>query len=381
MNKILLSIGAVLLMLSCGGAGKSLMEVKVQNPSDFDRENEIVEADLNDQILSVLGSGQSEIIVVDQHNKQIPYQLITNGEDTPSSIIFPVGIKASQTTSYNILSGKPENFSPMVYGRLVPERKDDFTWENNRIAYRIYGPALQETGEISGGLDIWVKSTDQMIIDKWYKDDLAGVKSYHQDHGEGLDFYKVGPTLGLGMTAPISDNQLWLGKNFTSAEILDIGPLRITMKFKYAPFEVEDHEVTETRIISLDAYDYLNKVVNIFDSDASELELATGLVTSGDGTEPTWSDSENGIIVYEVPADAKNGTIFTGAINPQGYNEIKNDMNHFMGINYYKPGTEYVYYTGGGWSKSEFINGLDQWIDYLKIQKEKIDHPLIVNIK
>jgi hypothetical protein len=49
-------------------------------------------------------------------------------------------------------------------------------------------------------MDFWAKKTESLIIDKWYKDDLAGVASYHEDHGEGLDFYKVGRTLGLGMT-------------------------------------------------------------------------------------------------------------------------------------------------------------------------------------
>ena len=26
-------------------------------------------------------------------------------------------------------------------GRFVPERRDDFAWENDRIAFRVYGPA------------------------------------------------------------------------------------------------------------------------------------------------------------------------------------------------------------------------------------------------
>jgi len=43
-------------------------------------------------------------------------------------------------------------------GRLVPERKDDFTWENNRSAFRLYGPALKATGEISNGMDFWAET-------------------------------------------------------------------------------------------------------------------------------------------------------------------------------------------------------------------------------
>ena len=33
--------------------------------------------------------------------------------------------------------------TPKVYGRHVPERKDDFAWENEYAAFRMYGPALK----------------------------------------------------------------------------------------------------------------------------------------------------------------------------------------------------------------------------------------------
>ena len=40
-------------------------------------------------------------------------------------------------------------------GRQYPERLDDVAWENDRAAYRAYGPALQEKGERAFGYDIW----------------------------------------------------------------------------------------------------------------------------------------------------------------------------------------------------------------------------------
>lgn len=127
MNRILLTIGAALLMLSCGGGKSLLMEVSVQNPTGIDRENEIVEVDLADRVLRATGNGGSGIIVVDGDNRQVPCQLITNGGESAVSIIFPVSLKASEEKSFRIRGGTPEEFAPMVYGRLVPERKDDFT--------------------------------------------------------------------------------------------------------------------------------------------------------------------------------------------------------------------------------------------------------------
>ncbi len=66
---------------------------------------------------------------------QIPYQLVTNGTDSLETLIFPVTLAAGASGTYQIAVGEPETFQPLVYGRLVPERKDDFTWENNRTAF------------------------------------------------------------------------------------------------------------------------------------------------------------------------------------------------------------------------------------------------------
>ncbi len=358
-----------------------MVKVTVTNPTNIERNNEIVEIDLEkiNKKLS-LNSGQ-KMIVTNKSGDQLPFQLITNGNETPSSIIFAVSLKDGESSTYQIMPGTPNDFDPLVYGRLVPERKDDFTWENNRVAYRVYGPALQATGEISGGLDIWVKRTENLIINKWYKDDLAGKASYHHDHGEGLDFYKVGPTLGLGMTAPMYDDKLVLGKNFTKVEILDNGPLRISFKLFYAPYTVGETEVNETRIITLDANEYLNKVVKVFETnDKSNLKLATGFIVSGKDNHITFAENADGIIAYQVPTDKNYGTIFTGAINLMGYEDSKLANNHFLGINSYTSGKEYIYYTGGGWSKSGF-DSFEDWTNYLKKERVTKANPLKIKIK
>lgn len=377
MKKVVYLFVAVLLA-ACSVSQKQVL-VTIENPSSFERQNEIVGVQWNvlSQLLPLTDNQQ--IIVIDDSGQQLPFQLITNGSDSVQSVIFMVSLNSSEKKIYRIKIGKPQNFPPIVYGRLVPERKDDFTWENNRVAFRVYGPALQATGEISNGMDFWAKKTDSLIIDKWYKDDLSGVASYHQDHGEGLDFYKVGRTLGLGMTAPVDSDSLCLGKNFTSAEILDNGPLRITFKLNYDPYMTGRRTVLETRIISLDAYNQLNKVINVFETDTTELTLATGIVTIKDAPEVAYGDN-SGVIAYEVPADSQNGIIFTGVINPKGFGSIKSTYGHYVGFNSYVPGTEYTYYAGGGWSKSGFAN-FDEWTSYLKKQKDKLDNPLKISVE
>ena len=364
-------------------ASKNKVTLNISNPGSTDRENQMVEVAWRDLQQQLLLTENQTIIVIDSSGAQIPYQLVSNGSDSVETLIFPVTLAAGASGTYRIAAGEPETFQPLVYGRLVPERKDDFAWENNRTAFRVYGPALKATGEISNGMDFWAKKTDSLIIDKWYKNDLSGVASYHEDHGEGLDFYKVGRTLGLGMTAPVDHDTLCLGHNFVTAEILDNGPLRITFKLTYEPYMAGTQKVMETRIISLDAYSLFNKVTHIFETDTTEITVATGIVMPEENPEAnaastTFGDN-TGIIAYETPANEVNGTIYTAVIHPDGFGIIKVSNGHFLGLNSYQPGTPYTSYTGGGWSKAGF-DSFDEWKSFVKEAKANIDLPLIVEI-
>lgn len=365
-------------------SGQNEMLIAIHNTSSFDRNNEIVEIDWKKVQQKLFVKEGETVIVTDKSNNQITYQLVTKGKNSIESIIFPASVEADGESVFTISKGQPEFFKPLVYGRLVPERKDDFTWENNRTAFRVYGPALKSSGEISNGMDFWSKKTDELIIDKWYKNDLSKVASYHTDHGEGLDFYKVGRTLGLGMTAPVKDDTLCLGDNFITAEILDNGPLRISFELTYDPYFAGENKIMETRIISLDAYSLFNKVTNIFDTDTDLLTVATGIVMPEENPDMAASDatySDNtGVIAYETPADKENGRNYTAAIHPEGFGVIKASNGHYLGLNSYKPGEEYTYYAGGGWSKAGF-DSFEAWKEYVKTQKEIIDNPLIIEVK
>lgn len=357
---------------------KNKVTLTIQNNGTVDSENRMVEIPWSDLSTKLGTTAEKELILVDREGKQLPWQVVTNGTDS-ESIIFPVSLKAGESASFRLTRGEPESFETLVYGRLVPERKDDFAWENNRSAFRVYGPALKATGEISNGMDFWAKRTEALIIDKWYRDDLAGVASYHQDHGEGLDFYKVGRTLGLGMTAPVNQDTLCLGDNFVTAEIIDNGPLRLTFRLTYEPYSVGEDTVTETRTISLDAYSLFNKVTHLFKTDREILTVATGIVTDATET-PVTHTEESGIIAYQNPENKVNRTIYTAAIHPEGYEATKLLNGHIAGLNNIETGKPYTCYVGGGWSKAGF-NSFDDWVAFLKTEKEKINQPFTIDIQ
>lgn len=377
MKKIGLFLIACLMAASCTNAKK--LAINIKNDSKQDRTKELVEVLWSDVSQKVTPAEGSQIIVLDAAGKQLPYQFIYNGGSNIQSVVFPATVAAGQSAVYTITTGTPEAFKAKVYGRLVPERKDDFVWENNKAAFRMYGPALQATGEISNGIDVWVKSTDELVVDKWYKNDLSGVASYHQDHGEGLDFYKVGRTLGAGALAPYANDTIWLGKNFIKQEVLDNGPLRFTFRLTYAPFDVNGKQVTETRTISLDANNQLSKVIERFDMDTTSMQVASGIILRPEEGGIKEFSAEEGYMAYSEPNVKDKGIIFVATVSPVTFTEVKENCGHLLALNEYTKDSDYTYYTGGGWSKGGFATP-EEWFDYVKEFAYDVQHPLTVSI-
>ena len=142
-------------------------------------------------------------------------------------LVFQADFAPGETREFTLARGearKPRLADYRVYGRFVRERHDDFAWENDRVAFRIYGQAL-ETFEkeplTSSTVDAWSKRTRRLVLNDWYL-----VDDYHRDHGEGGDFYSAGRTRGCGGSGLMVDGALAVSKNFRSSRVLASGPLR-----------------------------------------------------------------------------------------------------------------------------------------------------------
>ena len=355
------------------------LAVTVFNPVGINRVNEIVEISQSKILKGLTLKKGEHFIILDNKSKQVPYQVVANLLSADSLVIFPATVAPRGNATYTICKGIPDAFKTRVYGRLVPERKDDFTWENDRVAYRVYGPALQATGEISNGMDFWAKRTDKLVVDRWYADELAHKSTYHTDNGEGLDFYKVGRTLGIGATAPYVADSLCYGGNFIRYRILDKGPLRITVKLEYAPFTAGKHQVAETRIISLDAGNQLNKISVSYQSSAP-LTLASGIVLRDNKAEKLFADTSKRYVTHAEPNDSVNGTIFGALVSVIPFDTVKAANKHVLAISKYQPNATYTYYAGGGWSKYGFKT-FEDWTKYVKVFSAKIRNPLRVSVK
>lgn len=385
--------------------------VTVTNPLAMERSDEMVEVSM-ETVTDRLGlADTAQIVVLNADGQQVPYQITYDGK-----VIFPAAIAAGGTATYTIQTGTPEAFDVKACGRCYPERMDDMAWENDLVAFRAYGPALQAKGERGFGYDLFTKyNTTEPMLEAMYakeldKETLAKIaelkktdpkaaaelsreRSYHIDHGYGMDCYAVGPTLGAGVAALMVNDTIIYPWCYKNQEILDNGPLRFTVKLEFTPLTVKgDSTVVETRLITLDAGSHLNKTVVSYSNLKETLPIVAGIVLhEPDGA--VVADAANGYITYVDPTTGPdNGKIFMGAAVPAVVKDAKtvlfsekekkernNADGHVLAVSDYEPGSEYVYYWGFAWDKAD-IKTADAWNRYMADFAQKVRNPLTVKV-
>lgn len=373
---------AALLALAAGCTQQHTIEVT--NASNANADGEMAEVPLAD-ILAAIGE---EFVISDPEGAEVPYQITYD-----SLVVFPADVPAGTTVAYRLVNGTPQKVDTIVYGRQFPERKDDMAWENDRSAYRAYGPALQESGERAFGYDIWTKSVATPILEQRFADDIERGISFHVDHGNGMDVYGVGPTLGGG-TAALLDSlgSIVFPYCYADYEILDRGPLRFTVRLDYRPMAIDgDSAVVEHRLISLDRGSWLNRTTVSYDGLSTPRQLAPGIVvhdSNPDGYE--LMEAEHAMAyadLTENPANG-NGTIYVGVVAPMSgamrYQALPEPagaaIGHILAPSTYTPGESYTYWWGSGWSKGG-VTDMDAWKNILATRSALAATPLKATVK
>lgn len=244
-----------------------------------------------------------------------------------------------------------------------PKRLTIVTWENDRIAFRVYGPALEGQQKTGSGIDVWVKSTRKLVIDRWYKGN-----DYLKDHGEGLDCYSVDRSRGCGGLGIWNGKSLDVSRVWKSHKIIANGPDRAVVELTYAPWDSGGRKVWETRRITLEAGSNLNRIESKIESNAPDpLTIGIGICRRvGDGGEATL-DKRKGMIAYWQPPQKDNGSIACGIlVEPASIERLANADGHYLELIKVTPGKPFIYYAGAGWSKSGDFADAQAWEKYLR---------------
>ncbi|MCI6503371.1 MAG: DUF4861 family protein [Prevotella sp.] len=367
-----------------------------------DNRCDIIELPAKD-IFSALGiGGGRQILVLDGDNVERPYQLTRDGKLLIQTYIAPLS-----TINLTIRCGEPKAARLDCNGRIYPDRSDDLAWENDKCAWRMYGPQMHGKGV--SGFDTFAKNVTYPIQDALYNSELTSYAinsqlkkagrgsewpqihrdryTYHRDRGQGMDAYTVGNTLGAGAPALLDGDNLILPDVYEKAEITENGPLRFTVRLQmYA-----QDGIKETRIITQDKGTHLAKVEVTYDGAKANTPVASGIVVHKSQPKAYVINKKEGYITYSDALDTpqgQNGQLFIACYYPKKMKAIKyqplseekaGGIGHVLGVTTLSQEKTFTYYAGSAWSKYD-VPTMTVWEQLIRHYANNIKNPLKVTI-
>ena len=340
--------------------------VTVSNPTDLQRQ----------ELIAIDGSGlpfavKDGVIVRDAFGIERATQLTHDGQ-----LLLDVHVRPNGTATYTLQPGIPAAIRSWVGGRQYPERLDDIAFENDRIGFRLYGPALQRKREKGYGHDVWVKRTTELILDELYRNDPK--ISFHLDYERGLDCYAVGPTLGCGTPCMIRDGKIVYPWCYETYKILEKGPLRFSVQVDFPAVD----SITEHRILSLDKGSNFCEATVWYDGLQQPTDVAAGLAIRPGDPDPVVIGKD--YVHYADPTidpERHQTQIYSALLFPDQPVTITQQESHALGImRDYQSGQRFHYYFGAAWSEFD-VRTQQEWQSRIEWFIGAKQQPLQVTIK
>jgi hypothetical protein len=379
----------ILSCIACNPTQVPLKTIVITNALPFERSNETVTIDLQG-----IASQSEKAFSIVQAGSETPLlsQIVDIDEDgVPDQLLFQPSIAGESSETFELLESSADSSSTQdltCFSRFVPERTDDYAWENDKVAFRTFGPEAQRMkeagikgGTLTSGIDGWLKRVDYPIIDKWYHKETSDLGSYHEDTGEGLDNFHVGVSRGIGGSAvPIGGNYV-VSKNFVTWKTHSVGPIRTSFTLTYENWSAGDKTVEESKTISLDRGSHLSHIQhNIQGVDT----IAIGLTLHENDGEATVNMDQEWLSYWQPHGDSDIGmavVICDGAmVDSDKYITDAKDESHlyaWVKVN----GNEASYYSGFGWRKSGQFNSSEEWNNYIQQFAQQLETPLTIEVQ
>ncbi|MEE9364423.1 MAG: DUF4861 family protein [Cellulophaga sp.] len=386
--KSIICLICLCILISCSPKEKELV-ISVKNTLDMDRSFETValnKEDLMVEDISIIG-------IKDMQTKELEttQTVDSDGDGIMDQLLFQPEITANSENRYAVVIIQPNQqleVEDYCYSRFVPERTDDYAWENNKVAFRVFGPTAQKMkeeaipgGTLSSGVDAWLKRVSHPIINNWYKKEIETEGTYHEDTGEGLDNFHVGISRGVGGLAIKKNNTYYFSKNYTKWKTITTGPIRTSFYLEYKDWDADGTAIKESKIISLDYGNNLSKFeTTIIGSDiiAAGLTLhkKDGIVTTNmeKGWISYWQHHENSELGMAIVANPSSFSDY------EKYDvEAKDLSNLYAHLKVSE--NKIIYYAGFGWKESGQFKNRKEWETYLGVFAKKIITPLEVEVQ
>ena len=358
------------------------LAVRAVNKLPIARPSETIE--LSSKDLSALGAKDlATIHVKDAAGRDLLCQAVdTDGDYTPDMVIFQADFAPGESKSFTASTGSRWVYTRdqfKAYGRFARERFDDFAWENDRIAHRMYGKALETWVReplTSSTVDIWSKRVSRPVINDWYM-----VDNYHTDTGEGADFYSAGPSRGCGGNGLWAEDKLWVSKNFVQSKVLANGPIRVMFELTYEPFRAGGMQVAEVKRISLDAGQNLDHFRSFYMPQGGITSLVTGIGLKKAADEVKEFNADRGWLVkWEAMAKALGNQGLAVIVDPKAIIRQTEDTLNLLVLSRADAENVASYWAGFCWDKGGQFADFAAWKGYVDRFAQGLASPILVSI-
>jgi len=397
-TRILAALAAALPAIAASAAER--LTITLQHDLDIARPSETVTVPWSEVNKALPHALVQKIAVRDASGRVVPHQVtnVAPQAKDPQNVgiaygelifqhSFKAGEKSATYTVEKIDSVAPV-FAAQTFARYVPERLDDFGWENDKIGHRTYGPALAAPAPagvvkevlVTSGLDLWFKRVPYPIVDRWYN---KGHDHYHHDEGEGMDMYNVGRSRGAGGTGVWDGGKLYVSTNYASWKVLANGPVRSIFELSYAAWDAAGLPVTETKRFTVDAGQQLDMIESTFSYAGNKpLTIAVGLTKtpSDKGQSPQIATKREGKVLLQWVEQASNGAFGTAVIVPTAQGFAEDSLNELI-LAPTTAGKPLRYYAGGAWSRAGEITSREQWESYVANAAARAANPVRTTLK
>jgi hypothetical protein len=374
----------VLSAASAKGEGPAV-RLRVTNPLDARRPSETVEVAAAALAPHLPAADLPRLVLTDRRSgrERLTQAVDEDGDGAFDRVVFQADFAPGETIEFALRRGearKPRLADYRVYGRFVRERHDDFAWENDRVAFRLYGQAL-ETFEkeplTSSAVDAWSKRTTRLVLNEWYLQD-----DYHRDHGEGGDFYPAGRTRGCGGSGLVVNGALVVSRNFRASRVLAAGPIRLVFELDYPEWETPGLGVQETKRVTLDAGSHFSRFESYYRPASSAPVTWAAGTRKAEGVLPR-VDRERGIVrTWEHQTRyGDNGWLGCGVVvDPATLVETREEAGSQLLIARTPPASPAVWHAGSGWDGSGRFPDVAAWDLYLDAFVARLRAPLKVEV-
>ncbi|WP_426339569.1 DUF4861 family protein [Pseudoduganella sp. S-14] len=392
-TRILAALAAALPAIAASAAER--LTITLQHDLDIARPSETVTVPWSEVNKALPHALVQKIAVRDGSGRVVPHQVtnVAPQAKDPQNVgiaygelifqhSFKAGEKSATYTVEKIDSVAPV-FPAQTFARYVPERLDDFGWENDKIGHRTYGPALAAPAPagvvkevlVTSGLDLWFKRVPYPIVDRWYN---KGHDHYHHDEGEGMDMYNVGRSRGAGGSGVWDGGKLYVSTNYANWKVLANGPVRSIFELSYAAWDAAGLPVTETKRFTVDAGQQLDMIESTFSYAGDKpLTIAVGLnkTPSDKGQNPQIATRREGKVLLQWIEQASNGAFGTAVIVPAAQGFAEDALNELI-LAPASAGKPLRYYAGGAWSRAGEITTREQWEAYVANAAARAANPV-----